>query len=384
MDGKTREEAELTQYLLGEVSEGERARLEEAYFADEGAFEQMLIAEEELIDAYARGELSGAERARFEKVFLASPRGRERVQFARTLADAVSDARPDEAAAAAQAAEVTPPPRPSFFDAFRTRGAALRLAFAASVLVVVAGFLWLFIERARMRDELRRLRDERAALQQGAQELERRVAAEQKRSEDLLTQLEGARAQPGQQKDETAPRELPPRGEAGPRENEPVIARRPPRRPRAPAPDLANTTDAKTGPPETARLVARLPPEGRNAAGIAGSVSYDLKPGLVRGGGGNTLTLPGKATYVLLQLNLDTDPSHENYRAVIETAEGRQVWRADSVKPRRAADAVTVIELPAVPATDLPPSDYVLLLSGKKQGGGFEGVADYSFKVVRK
>ncbi|HYG81906.1 MAG TPA: hypothetical protein VD861_16020, partial [Pyrinomonadaceae bacterium] len=266
-----------------------------------------------------------------------------------------------------------------------TRRPALRLAFAASVLIAAAGFLWLFIERARMRDELRLLRDERAALLQGAQELERRVAAEQKRSEDLLTQLESHRTGPGQtgqQKDETAPRELPPRNESGPGENKTVVARRSPRRPRAP--DLTNTTNATTVPPETARLVARLPPEGRNAAGIAGSVSYDLKPGLVRGGGANTLTVPDKATFVLLQLNLDTDSSHENYRAVIETAEGSQVWRADSVKPRRTADAGTVIELPAVPARELPPNDYVLLLSGKNPDGNFEGVADYSFKVVRK
>jgi hypothetical protein len=69
---------------------------------------------------------------------------------------------------------------------------------------------------------------------------------------------------------------------------------------------------------------------------------------------------------------------------VIESAGGRQVWRADSVRPRRSNDAGGAIDLPTIPARDLPPGDYVLLLSGGRPDGGFEGVADYSFRIVRK
>ncbi|HYK21736.1 MAG TPA: hypothetical protein VEV42_13425, partial [Pyrinomonadaceae bacterium] len=93
MSGKTQAEGRLTQYLLGKLSEAERESIESEFFADEDAFEQTLIAEDELVDAYARDELPAKERTQFEETFLNSVAARERVQFARALAGAVSDAR---------------------------------------------------------------------------------------------------------------------------------------------------------------------------------------------------------------------------------------------------------------------------------------------------
>src|SRR4030095_79415 len=70
-------------YLLGTLSEEERDRFEEMYFSDDAAFEEVEIAEGELIDRYVRGELAKSDRARFEAMLAASPRLGERVQFAR-------------------------------------------------------------------------------------------------------------------------------------------------------------------------------------------------------------------------------------------------------------------------------------------------------------
>jgi hypothetical protein len=383
--GKTQEEIRLTRYLLGEMSERERERLEETYFADDGIFEQILIAEEELIDAYARDELSAEERKRFEELFRSSPRGRARVQFAHSLASAVSDARPVEVVP-----EIVRPPRPSFFAALQARHAALRFALAAAVLAVIVGVPWLLVERARMRNDLRQSRDESAALRERVQGLERSVASEQTRSEELRTQLEGERAQPtqsGQQRDETASqKERPLRDDRQPpvrvRENKAITARRSPGQPRVPAPELKNGADATLS-SALRRTMERLPANDRTVVALVGSVSFDLTPGLVRGGGAKTLAVPDKATFILFQLNLEADSAHENYRAVIENADGRQVWHADSVKPRRAARAKGAIELPAVPAKDLPSGDYILLLKGKQLDGSFEDVADYSFRIVR-
>jgi len=91
---KVEADARLTRYLLGAVSPAERENIEAEYLVDEDVFEQMLIAEDELVDAYARGELSDQERGQFEKNFLTSERGRDRVHFSQALAGAVSDARP--------------------------------------------------------------------------------------------------------------------------------------------------------------------------------------------------------------------------------------------------------------------------------------------------
>lgn len=81
----------MVQYLLGEVrDEEERARFERRLLADENLYEQLLIAEDELIEAYLSGELSGSDKARFEEHFLGTPRCRERVENLRALREALT------------------------------------------------------------------------------------------------------------------------------------------------------------------------------------------------------------------------------------------------------------------------------------------------------
>lgn len=333
MANKTLEDDRLTQYILGGLPERERERLEALYFEDDDAFEQVLIAEEELTDAYVRGELSMDERAQFEKSYLSSPRGCERVQFARSLADAVSDARGVETTS-----EVKGAPGYSLFAAVRAYGTAWQSAFAAAALVVAVSLVWLIVEHARMRDELRQLRGEQAALNERAQEMERRAAAEQARSGELLAQLEGERARPVLEVR---------------REGDAVRQERP-------------------SPDTTAWQALRR-----------SVISFVLTPGLVRGSGTRTLPVPDINSSVVLRLNVEAG-TYRSYRAVIESAGGQQVWHADLTKPRRLTGAGETLELPGIPARVLPPGDYVLLLSGKRPDGGFEGVADYSFRVARK
>lgn len=332
MTRKTREDQPLTQYILGGLPERERERLEAEYFEDDDAFERLLIAEEELTDEYVRGELSAEERARFEKSYLSSPRGCERVQFARALAGAVSDARGAEAAKTGDVRGIP------FFTALRARGAAWRFAFAAAVLVAAVSLIWLLVERARTQDELRRLRAEQAGLSEKAQELERQAAGERARSGELLAQLEGERARP--------------------------------------APEAGREGDA-------GRQDRPSPGKAGGQAPHPSAISFVLTPGLVRGGGSTTLRVPGGDSSVILRLNVEGG-TYRSYRAVIESAGGQQVWRADAVRLRRPAAAGGIIELPAIPARALPQGDYVLLLSGERPDGEFEGVADYSFRVVRK
>ncbi|HEX7313011.1 MAG TPA: hypothetical protein VF297_03775 [Pyrinomonadaceae bacterium] len=326
---RSKEEDRLTQYILGGLSEREREQVEAEFFEDDDAFEQMLIAEEELTDAYVRGGLSAEERARFEKSYLSSTRGCERVQFARTFAKAVSDAR-----AAPPPPVVTDPKGRSFLAAVRAFSATWRVAFAAAALVVVVGFTWLLVERARMRDELAQLRGEHAALVERARESERRAVAEQARNNELMAQLEGERVRPLPE-DDTG-------GQDQPTPDKPVE--------QTPRPSV---------------------------------LAFVLTPGLVRGGGARTLAVPAGTSSVALRLNVEAG-TYQSYRAVIESADGQPIWRADSLKPRRSNNTGASINLPSIPARVLPPGDYVLLLSGLRPDGGSEGVADYSFKVVRR
>lgn len=113
-------------------------------------------------------------------------------------------------------------------------------------------------------------------------------------------------------------------------------------------------------------------------------MTFDLSPGSTRSGGGRTLTVPQKARFIVLQLNLERPSVHSEYSASLETADGNPVWRKASFGSRQVVTELERVGLPPIPAKDLPPGDYVLFLSGKISGGGFEPVANYSFRLTRK
>jgi hypothetical protein len=125
----------LRRYLLGELAEDERERLQAAYFDDDALFARLLAAEDDLIDAYARGTLTGARRRRFEQRFGQAPDHRRRLGFARALRHAVAP-RPARAAG-------PPPSRPAGGRA-RWRLSQPWTAVAAAVLfaALLGGGWW--------------------------------------------------------------------------------------------------------------------------------------------------------------------------------------------------------------------------------------------------
>src|SRR5262245_54260781 len=72
-------------YLLDELPEEDREAFEDEYFGDEQVYDELLAAEDDLIDRYCEGGLSAEQQQRFEERYLASAEGRERVEFARAL-----------------------------------------------------------------------------------------------------------------------------------------------------------------------------------------------------------------------------------------------------------------------------------------------------------
>ena len=75
----------MTRYLLGDISDEERVRLEEHYFVDDGVFEQLSAFEDELIDDYVRGELAEPRRKQFELYFLNSAERRREARVCEIL-----------------------------------------------------------------------------------------------------------------------------------------------------------------------------------------------------------------------------------------------------------------------------------------------------------
>jgi len=381
-----RSQAETTRirYLLGLCSPAERERVEAEYFNDADAFEKMVGAEDDLIDAYARGELTTEERRRFEERFVNSSRGRERVQFARAFTGAV-----------------VPP-----VVTKRVYGLARIAAVAAVVVVVVLS--WLVIDRWRMNDELRELRAAHAKLSEETAELKLKTDVERARVAEVTAELQDLRAQA----DKPKPREV------GPTRNQRVS------RPKVKndRETVASSPSQKLDQPPIltqeatlefrVKKITQLPLEAKDVEGL-----LSLQPGITRDGyvagdreNQSNITLDGvdivAASFTIFlashsesaggemtahvaklrpwfrfYLHLDTPARHTDYRVIIENAKGRRITSLDWIEPL-TPNQIT-IDTPVINAADLPSGDYKLTLMGKEPKGSFKRVARYSFKLIR-
>lgn len=134
----------MTQYLLGELSEGEREAFEARYFEDPAVFTHLADVESALVDDYVRGRLAPDVRRQFERHYLADPARRERVRFAEALVATV-DRTGGQREARDPAVDSGSP-----WHAWLNWLGGPRLAGAgAAAVVVVAVAAWLFIDARR-------------------------------------------------------------------------------------------------------------------------------------------------------------------------------------------------------------------------------------------
>ena len=139
-------------------------------------------------------------------------------------------------------------------------------------------------------------------------------------------------------------------------------------------PERTQTQQSPTTGPQQERAVPR--PQSNPETSV---VAFLLMPGAVRSSSeANAVRISSAASVVRLQLEPEGE-GYQRYRAVVETAEGREVWRQAEVKPIRPGGSSVAVTLPA---SLLPPGDYVLTLSGAG-AGGYEAIADFTFRVKR-
>jgi len=121
----TKKQDVLERYLLGEVTDDERAEIEQGYFADDALFDQLVDVENDLVDSYVQDTLQPAARKRFEERFLTSSSGIARVEFARALQ------------------------RKTAARSGRNPMSLRQLAIAASIAIVVIAAAWMTISLQR-------------------------------------------------------------------------------------------------------------------------------------------------------------------------------------------------------------------------------------------
>jgi anti-sigma factor RsiW len=150
----------LARYLLGEVSTEERDEMEDRYLHDDDLFEELVAAENDMMDDYARGKLTGLEKEKFELNVLSNPERRERIQFARSLM--VSGLAPVSVAGNVSAPRATWPASWTL---------TARWTAAAALLALLTGFGWMTVVNRKLRDELEGARIDRAIAERRLQEL---------------------------------------------------------------------------------------------------------------------------------------------------------------------------------------------------------------------
>jgi hypothetical protein len=123
----------LRLYLLGQLAEDLREAIETELLENDDLFEELLIAEDELVDGYLGEKLSANERTAFEHNFLATPERIGKLRFARAFNRHLSAAPP-------QAINTG-----KFWPALKARQSLVfGVAVIAIVLMAVFAGMWLF------------------------------------------------------------------------------------------------------------------------------------------------------------------------------------------------------------------------------------------------
>lgn len=92
MGSQVEEQDVLRRYLLGDLPAESQRSLEERLMTDGGLYEELLMAEDDLVDQYLAGTLAARAREAFERSFLATPERRHKLSFAAALRKYVATA----------------------------------------------------------------------------------------------------------------------------------------------------------------------------------------------------------------------------------------------------------------------------------------------------
>lgn len=129
---KSQEHKAIRQYLLDLTQHEEQPSVEERLLTDSAFYEELLIAEDELIDEYLAGELSPSEQRNFEGHFPVTAERQQKLRFARALQRYVAES-------PSRKSSGVPTPKwwhPSIFLSFKNPVASVSLAVAILLLVV--------------------------------------------------------------------------------------------------------------------------------------------------------------------------------------------------------------------------------------------------------
>ena len=313
-------ERELRRFLLGEMSENERAAFEVRFIAEDGElFDRIGVMEDELLESYVRGTLSEGEKAKFERNFLITGERQERVAFTRAMLEELA-AQKESAAQKTETAAGHSPARNFFANLFSTPRTAFAAGFA--ILLLVFGFWFLFSRKP------------------------------ENRGDDLARQITPTPApSPSRQNNQNAAIDTniytPNRAVS----NQLSTAN-------SSAENASQNQSPKTSPKPSVAFVALF----------AGTVRSEGRTG--------ELNLTKETASANFQLHLESR-DYQKYRAEIVDADGRVIYRSGNLTARNFRVNVFF------PTAKLQKGDYFVKLYGLNSTGAEESAADFQFRVSR-
>lgn len=347
----------ITRFLLGELSEQERAEVEERFLTDNHFFEEVLAVEDALLDQYLNDQISGEQLEHAQTLFQSSPGQKRELEFTKELIASLREANlkkkrttldmtpstfvgttdrihsqaeadtDNDASESPGGAFTPPPPGLKHFSTYSNATAWLLISLACITLLVWA-FYHYYQKRsweaqmAAVERSNQEARDKLSELTQGQAELNRQLELEKERrarAEELIAQLENRK--PGE------------------------ITR----------PDGSDNAERTT--------------------------SLLLSPAaLDRGGNSKTVRLKAGSKPIQLQLELGEGKRYSRYSLLLTTFDGRKVWSKDSIDASQIRQGRLFLTLPS---SLLEYEDYRIELKGLADNGELVHVADYIFKVRR-
>lgn len=311
----------LISYLLGGLSSHERSEVERQYFEADDLFDELLDAENHLMDQYVRGSLGEKERTAFERYLSGLPDGQQKLAVSIALMETTDEEKEKAKVVLSRYASENISSRPSFVWSALKQPVRTSYAIAASLALIVIGLFLLFqilhlrATNDQMRARIDKLEREKESLEQGARggndsnerirQLEEQLNVEQQVNEAQAQRL--ARLQP----------------------TTPVVALW----------TLTSTLRSQNSP--------------------------------------DNVKLPRSAQFVLISVPIEPDEQMPDYRAIIQTTTGEQ-HREEALRAVRGGKTVS-LKLPAGYFTE---TTYKLTLVGRDRDSG-ELARDYYFTVTR-
>lgn len=277
-------EISMKQYLLGELTEPEQQVLEERLMTSNDYLEELLVAEDELVDEYVRGVLSAREEERFKDHFLCTPDRHHKLRFSGALQKHVAAYR-----------RPTVWGWPAFLTLHPLPHWILKRSLAAALLLMVLGGSWLTFRIHRLEQVLEQVRSQQTVPSGQSQDWQQQLAQVREHDGQLAIALQREQEQRGKLEHQLA--------------------------------------SLKTSIPQ------------RSPLSVA---TFALIPGVVRGdvGGLQKVTIPDCAKWVQLELDLAGD-DYQKYRAVLQR-EGNEIYALNTPKITIGNDTeAVVLTLPA-------------------------------------